>query len=107
MKLTVLVDNNTIIDQYLLGEPAVSYYIETGDQNILFDAGYSDAFLINAQRLDIDLTKLDKVVLSHGHLDHTWGLQYLVRLLCEKPVYNAKGKKPVLIAHPEVFLSRT
>ena len=28
MKLTVLVDNNTFIDQYYLGEPAVSYYIE-------------------------------------------------------------------------------
>ena len=28
MKLTVLVDNNTFIDKYYLGEPAVSYYIE-------------------------------------------------------------------------------
>ena len=28
MKLTVLVDNNTFIDHYYLGEPAVSYYIE-------------------------------------------------------------------------------
>ncbi len=107
MKLTVLVDNNTFIDQYLIGEPAVSYYIETGDQNILFDAGYSDAFLINAQRLDIDLTKLDKVVLSHGHLDHTWGLQYLVRLLCEKSMSSVKVKRPLLIAHPDIFLSRT
>jgi 7,8-dihydropterin-6-yl-methyl-4-(beta-D-ribofuranosyl)aminobenzene 5'-phosphate synthase len=107
MKLTVLVDNNTFINQYLIGEPAVSYYIEMDNQNILFDAGYSDAFLINAQRLDIDLTHLDKVVLSHGHLDHTWGLQYLVRLLCEKSISSARMKKPILIAHPEVFQSRT
>lgn len=28
MKLRVLVDNNTYIDRYYLGEPAVSYYIE-------------------------------------------------------------------------------
>ena len=49
MKLTVLVDNNTLIDQYLLGEPAVSYYIEDEDEKILFDTGYSDAFIHNAK----------------------------------------------------------
>lgn len=32
MKLTVLVDNNTYIDQYYLGEPALSYYIECENQ---------------------------------------------------------------------------
>ena len=31
MKLRVLIDNNTYIDQYFLGEPALSYYIESGD----------------------------------------------------------------------------
>jgi len=28
MKLKVFADNNTFIDMYYLGEPAVSYYIE-------------------------------------------------------------------------------
>ncbi|MFK5545790.1 MBL fold metallo-hydrolase, partial [Klebsiella pneumoniae] len=28
MRLTVLVDNNTLIDRYLIGEPGVSYLIE-------------------------------------------------------------------------------
>jgi 7,8-dihydropterin-6-yl-methyl-4-(beta-D-ribofuranosyl)aminobenzene 5'-phosphate synthase len=45
MKLTILVDNNTIIDQYYLGEPAVSYWIEASGKKILFDVGYSDIFL--------------------------------------------------------------
>lgn len=31
MKLSVLVDNNTYIDQYYCGEPAVSYYIEVDE----------------------------------------------------------------------------
>ena len=31
MKLTVLIDNNTYIDEYYIGEPALSYYIE--DEN--------------------------------------------------------------------------
>ena len=33
MKLTVLIDNNTYIDEYYIGEPALSYYIE--DENEL------------------------------------------------------------------------
>ena len=28
MQLTVLVDNNTLIDRYYLGEPGVAYYLE-------------------------------------------------------------------------------
>ncbi len=76
MRLTVLVDNNTFIDQYLLGEPAVSYYIEAENKKILFDVGYSDVFLQNAAKLGIDLTQLDMLVFSHGHLDHTW--DYLI-----------------------------
>ncbi|MCS5881771.1 hypothetical protein LNP17_26920 [Klebsiella variicola subsp. variicola] len=32
MQLTVLVDNNTLIDRYLVGEPGVSYLIEHDGQ---------------------------------------------------------------------------
>lgn len=42
MKLTVLIDNNTVIDRYVLGEPGVSYLIEDEDKKILFDLGHSD-----------------------------------------------------------------
>jgi len=106
MKLTVLVDNNTIIDHYLLGEPGVSYFIETDGKKILFDVGYSDAFIQNAQKLGINLLDVDTVVLSHGHLDHTWGLAPLVRLYTEAAIEKRPFKKPMLIAHPKVFLPR-
>ncbi|MBB5337432.1 hypothetical protein [Pectinatus brassicae] len=54
MKLHVLVDNNTIIDRYFLGEPGVSYYIETDNKKIIFDFGYSDIFKKNARKMNID-----------------------------------------------------
>jgi len=44
MKLTVLVDNNTYIDRYFLGEPALSFFIEDEKKRILFDCGYSNIF---------------------------------------------------------------
>jgi len=107
MRLTVLVDNNTFIDQYLLGEPAVSYYIEAEGKQILFDAGYSDVFLQNASKLGIDLTAIDMLVLSHGHLDHTWGLPHLLRIYSEARANGKMNHKPALIAHPQVFAQRS
>ena len=54
MKLTVLVDNYTYIDMYYLGEPALSFYLEDEEEKILFDTGYSDAFLKNAPLVILD-----------------------------------------------------
>ena len=77
MKLTILVDNNTYIDQYLLGEPALSFLIEDGEDKILFDTGYSDAFLKNAKAMGIELADITSVAISHGHVDHTGGIPFL------------------------------
>jgi len=106
MKLKVLVDNNTLIDRYFRGEPGVSYFIEDGSKKILFDVGYSDLFIENAFKMGIDLLDLDFLVLSHGHLDHTWGLDPLVKLFTEAKIEGIDHKKPTLVAHPDAFLSR-
>lgn len=95
MRLTVLVDNNTYIDHYFLGEPALSFFIEDGDARVLFDAGYSDAFVRNAEKLGIDLSRLTHIVLSHGHDDHTRGLPHLFAL--------GDLRQVPLIAHPDCF----
>jgi 7,8-dihydropterin-6-yl-methyl-4-(beta-D-ribofuranosyl)aminobenzene 5'-phosphate synthase len=100
MKLTVLIDNNTLIDRYFQGEPGVSYYIETEGSKVLFDTGYSDTFITNARKLSINLLDLDYVVLTHGHLDHTWGLVPLIRLYTEALLEDLPVKKPTLITHP-------
>jgi 7,8-dihydropterin-6-yl-methyl-4-(beta-D-ribofuranosyl)aminobenzene 5'-phosphate synthase len=106
MKLTVLVDNNTFIDRYFQGEPGVSYFVEADGRKILFDAGYSDIFIKNAQKLDIDLCTVDFVVLSHGHLDHTWGLVPLIQLYAEGVIEKRKVKRPALVAHPGALASK-
>ncbi|MCR3761069.1 MBL fold metallo-hydrolase [Clostridium felsineum] len=95
MKLKVLVDNNTYIDQYYCGEPAVSYYIEDGDFKLLLDVGYSELFIKNANELGIDLKKINAIVISHGHDDHTRGLKYYFE-------QNNKSKISV-IAHQDSF----
>lgn len=106
MKLMVLVDNNTLIDRYFLGEPAVSYLVESEGKKILFDVGYSDVFISNAQRLHIDLVDVDLVVLSHGHVDHTGGLVPLLRLHMEARIEGLAVKRPTLVGHPLALSSK-
>lgn len=93
MKLVILADNNTYIDQYYLAEPALSIYIENSSKKYLFDTGYSDVYLKNAAKLGIDLDHLDAIIISHGHNDHTGGLAF----------YPKRQNKPLLIAHPEIM----
>jgi 7,8-dihydropterin-6-yl-methyl-4-(beta-D-ribofuranosyl)aminobenzene 5'-phosphate synthase len=96
MRLTVLVENQASF--YLRGEWGLSIFIEAEGQRILFDFGFSDLFLTNAARLKVDLLKLDYLILSHGHVDHAWGLDWLIKsyILQELPL----EKRPILIAHP-------
>ncbi len=107
MKLTVLVDNNTLTDLYFSGEPGFSLFIESEDFSGLFDVGYSGCFLINAQKAGIDVCDCDFIAFSHGHADHTWGLSYLLSHRFEQMVNGKTLRSPVFYAHPDAFLSRT
>ncbi|MEG0228752.1 MAG: MBL fold metallo-hydrolase [Lachnospiraceae bacterium] len=98
MKIQVLVDNYTYIDQYYVGEPGVSYYIEMDGNRILFDTGYSNIYLQNAEAMGIDLPNLTHIVLSHGHNDHSRGLKYLGKYM--------ELSHLELIAHPDCFLPK-
>jgi len=104
MKLTVLVDNNTLIDQYYFGEPGLSFFIEDEDKKILFDMGYSDLFMKNACEMGISLSDISYVVLSHGHLDHSWGLSHLMESLETRA---HKDNKITFIAHPLALCTKT
>jgi 7,8-dihydropterin-6-yl-methyl-4-(beta-D-ribofuranosyl)aminobenzene 5'-phosphate synthase len=77
MKWTVLSDNRTN-DNLLKTEHGLSILLETENDCILLDTGASDVFLRNATHLGIDLSTVDYVFISHGHSDHTGGLQHFV-----------------------------
>ncbi len=55
-------------------EHGLSFYIETANHKVLLDTGASDAFLRNAAQKGIDLTKIDTLIVSHGHYDHAGGV---------------------------------
>ena len=94
MKLTVLMDNTTILDKPYLSESGLSFLIETDDAKVVFDTGYSPIFLSNARKMGIELTDITAVAISHGHNDHTNGLPALGKLL------QRSGKRITVILHP-------
>ncbi len=52
----------------------LSFYIETARHRILMDFGPSEEMVSNAEKLGVDLSKVDIAVLSHGHYDHSGGI---------------------------------
>jgi 7,8-dihydropterin-6-yl-methyl-4-(beta-D-ribofuranosyl)aminobenzene 5'-phosphate synthase len=94
IKITTLVDNAVAQSgKALLGEHGLSFYIEAGDRRILFDTGQNLALSNNARVLGIDLKTIDTVVLSHGHYDHSGGLQSILE----------SNRHFTLYGHPDVF----
>lgn len=79
MKITTLIENNLGNKEDLDTEHGLSVYIEVDGKNILFDTGQSGNFIDNAEKLDIDLKNLDYVIISHGHYDHSGGLERLIK----------------------------
>ena len=65
--------------------------IEYGGKRILFDSGNnSDILAQNAKAKNIDLSKLDFVVMSHRHGDHMGGLAYLLKVNPTVKIYAPK-----------------
>ena len=95
-KVTVLCEN-TVPVPALIGEHGFAAFIDTPDHGkILFDTGQGMGLVANSLRLKTDLREVNRLVLSHGHFDHTGGmLAFLgVHGPCE------------VVAHPDVLSER-
>lgn len=95
LKITILVDNITSSPD-LETEHGLSMWIEYGSHRILFDTGQSSMLVRNAEKLGIDLSTADILILSHGHYDHTGGISSILALNPDIKIF----------CHPSVFVPR-
>ncbi|RKY12612.1 MAG: MBL fold metallo-hydrolase [Planctomycetota bacterium] len=106
IRIIILIEN-TAYKAGLKTEHGLSFWIEYGNNKILFDTSQSNAILHNARTLDINLAQTDAIILSHGHYDHTGGLHSATNVTSEtkiylhptatEPKYSQKTSKPKYI----------
>jgi 7,8-dihydropterin-6-yl-methyl-4-(beta-D-ribofuranosyl)aminobenzene 5'-phosphate synthase len=133
--ITLLVDNYADLlleptdtvkrytDKPLLAEHGFSALIDLdqGETCILWDAGVSQITLLeNARRMQIDLSKIGQIALSHGHSDHTTSLTEVLKAMdvkakpkewaIDSPVEELQqwsaGRRVPVIVHPAAFRER-
>jgi 7,8-dihydropterin-6-yl-methyl-4-(beta-D-ribofuranosyl)aminobenzene 5'-phosphate synthase len=90
----VTLSENTAWQTEVLAEWGLSILIEKSERSVLFDTGASISAAQNAETLGVNLSKIDTIVLSHGHFDHTGGLPFLLRKI---------GHEVKVIAHPDIW----
>ena len=96
IRISTLSDNIARRGDFL-GEWGLSILVEAGDTSILLDSGKGISASYNADTMGIDLGKIDKIVLSHGHYDHTGGLPHILRKM-------RKGVE--ILAHPDIWATK-
>jgi 7,8-dihydropterin-6-yl-methyl-4-(beta-D-ribofuranosyl)aminobenzene 5'-phosphate synthase len=96
VRITTL-SENSVSGTDLLGEWGFSALVEVDSLTVLLDTGYGNSVLHNAGSLGVDLKRVDRIVLSHGHYDHTGGLRRVLRVM---------QKKVEIIGHPDIWADK-
>ena len=100
--IRILVDGNVNVGK-LMGEGGFAalvdvYYDDMSSTRLLFDTGGSTPALVhNLKAMELDLSTVDIVILSHGHWDHVGGLMTMLKLI---------GKKVPVLFHPQALTSK-
>ena len=95
--------DNSVFKSGFLGQWGLSFFVEVRDRRnkmhcIIFDTGaVKESLFYNIRKLGLDLSKLEYVVLSHRHKDHTAATVELLRM--------AK-REVTVVTHPHLFMPK-
>lgn len=89
MRIRILVDNRA--GEGLVEEHGFSLWLEVSGRKILFDTGQGKALLPNAAALGCELGRIDALVLSHGHYDHSGAVAEVVRMTASARIFCHSG----------------
>lgn len=89
MKISVLIENTA--KNGFAAEHGLSLFIEHNKKKLLLDAGSSEIFYENAEKLGIKPENADICVLSHGHYDHSGGFTAVLERNDSLKIYANKN----------------
>ncbi len=85
MDIEILFDKRTQYKNLKIGW-GISFLV---NKKILFDTGENGKWLIrNIEELQIDINKIEAIVISHNHYDHSGGLWEILRIKKGINVYS-------------------
>lgn len=91
IEITTIVENHPNMVLGISGEHGLSMKVEYKGRTLLFDTGQTGIFLDNADKMNVDLSGISDIILSHGHYDHTGGLKCYLEKNNEKNIYVGKS----------------
>ncbi len=92
LRLTILCEN-VVANLRGIGEHGFAVFVETETGTYLFDTGAGIGILRNSLTFSRDLRSVQKVLLSHGHYDHTGGMRDVLGMTGPVEVHG----------HPAIF----
>lgn len=92
MKLICVIENTTAAEKLFL-ENGLSIFVEYNGKNYLIDTGLTGKAVDNAKRMRLPIDKLDAVILTHNHPEHTGGIDQIMRLNPKAEIYLRAGAK--------------
>jgi 7,8-dihydropterin-6-yl-methyl-4-(beta-D-ribofuranosyl)aminobenzene 5'-phosphate synthase len=97
VRITVLCDNAVQLSpRGGIGEHGFAALVEMEREKILFDTGSGKGIVSNSLTFEKDLRGVKRILLSHGHADHTGGLSQVLSLTGAAEVWG----------HPGIFSER-
>lgn len=88
-----LVCENTASSGGFLGEHGLAWVIKSKGRALLFDTGQGLTLQHNFEKMKFSFSRVDAILLSHGHYDHVGGLAQVLEENKKCPVY----------AHPDAL----
>jgi 7,8-dihydropterin-6-yl-methyl-4-(beta-D-ribofuranosyl)aminobenzene 5'-phosphate synthase len=103
----ITLSENSAKSLWLLGEWGWSMLIEADGLRLLFDSGLRISAIYNAAIMGIELSSIDRIALSHGHVDHTGGLRDVLERagteVGRSNFLDRRERTMEIIAHPDIW----